>query len=278
MSAEILEQEETLDQNELTSIPKDTGKLSPTELADDLSGTEATKTPYPSSDDDLPEKYRNKSAKEIAQMHIEAEKLIGKQSGEVGELRQFVDGYIKGQLVTKGPTEELEEDDELDFFEDPKRAVSRAIDSHPQVKEAALQAQQYKAQMALSTLKQKHPDMVNVLQDPNFTSWIQGSKIRSELYTRADQGYDVEAADELFSSYKERAQVVQKTQQVEQASRSQQVKAASTGGSTGAVANQSTGSRIYRRADLIKLMQDDPDRYEALSSEVLKAYAEGRVK
>jgi hypothetical protein len=51
------------------------------------------------SDDDLPEKYRGKSPKEIAMMHQEAERLIGKQGSEVGELRKVVDDYIRAQTA-----------------------------------------------------------------------------------------------------------------------------------------------------------------------------------
>jgi hypothetical protein len=38
--------------------------------------------------DDLPDKYKGKTAAEIARMHEEAEKLIGKQGAELGELRK----------------------------------------------------------------------------------------------------------------------------------------------------------------------------------------------
>jgi len=276
MSAQILD-DEVLDQDEQNSIPPDTEALSPQEVIENLEG-QTQETLDPIGDEDLPEKYRGKSASEIAQMHIEAEKLIGKQSGEVGELRQFVDGYIKGQTSDKTALEAQEEaPEEVDFFEDPEKAISRAIDQHPSVREAALQAQQYKTQTALSALKQKHPDMTEVLQDPNFSQWVQGSNIRTELYQRADQSYDVDAADELISNYKERTQVVQRTQEVDQQARSAQIKVASTGG-VGGASPQGTGGRNYRRVDLIKLMQSDPDRYDALQPEILKAYAEGRVK
>jgi hypothetical protein len=40
------------------------------------------------SQEDLPDKYRGKSAAELARMHQEAEKLLGRQSSEVGELRK----------------------------------------------------------------------------------------------------------------------------------------------------------------------------------------------
>ena len=38
---------------------------------------------------ELPEKYRDKSLDEIVKMHQEAEKLIGKQAQEVGEVRKL---------------------------------------------------------------------------------------------------------------------------------------------------------------------------------------------
>jgi len=39
-----------------------------------------------------------------------------------------------------------------------------------------------------------------------------------------------------------------------------------------------SSKRVYRRADLIRLKMTDPGRYEMLSDEIMKAYAEGRVK
>jgi hypothetical protein len=39
-----------------------------------------------------------------------------------------------------------------------------------------------------------------------------------------------------------------------------------------------SGKKIYRRADLIRLKMTDPNRYDALSDEIMAAYQEGRVK
>ena len=39
-----------------------------------------------------------------------------------------------------------------------------------------------------------------------------------------------------------------------------------------------SGKRVYRRADLIRLKMTDPDRYEALSGEIMQAYQDGRVR
>ena len=44
---------------------------------------------------ELPDKYRAKSLEEVVRMHQEAEKLIGKQAQEVGEVRKLADELLK---------------------------------------------------------------------------------------------------------------------------------------------------------------------------------------
>jgi hypothetical protein len=226
--------------------------------------------------EDVPEKYQNKSLQEVVQMHQEAEKLLGKQSSEVGELRKVVDDHIQTQLAQQQAPVQQQEEDDTDFFVDPKTAVSRAIENHPRIKEAEQATQQYKKQTALAQLQSRHPDMEAILKDAKFAEWIKGSKIRTQLFAQADRAYDYEAADELFSLWKERASVAKQTVAVEKQARKQQVKSASTGNARGT--GQTQRKKIYRRADIIKLMKTDPDRYASLSEEIFQAYAEGRVK
>ena len=226
-------------------------------------------------EDDIPEKYRGKSSSELAKMHQEAEKLVGRQSSEVGELRKIVDDFVKTQLIQKQaePSAPIEE---LDFFDDPKKAVEQAIANHPKIREAEVASQNYKMQEAISKLKQAHPDFESVISNESFMQWVNASKFRTELLQRADRGYDADAADELFSQWKERQSVVEQTQQHETVDRQKQLKAASTGNTKGS--GETSSRKIYRRADIIKLMQTDPDRYMSLAQEIREAYAEGRVR
>jgi hypothetical protein len=226
-------------------------------------------------EEEIPDKYKGKSTAEIVRMHQEAEKLLGRQSSEVGELRSVVDNYIQTQLDTNTPaTQEPEED--IDFFSDPDKAVERAIKNHPSIKAAEAQTQQYKQQTAQSHLQQRHPDMQEILQDGKFVEWIKGSKIRTQLFAQADTQYDYEAADELFTTWKERQQVVGQTVANEKASRKTAVKNASAGNAKGS--GEAASRKVYRRSDIIKLMQTDPDRYLSLSDEIMQAYQEGRVR
>jgi hypothetical protein len=224
----------------------------------------------------IPDKYKGKSAEDLVRMHQEAEKLLGRQSAEVGELRQVVDSYIQTQLSQQSAPQQDETVDEVDFFSDPETAVKRAIDNHPKIREAEEISAQYRKTTALSQLQTNHPDMEKILKDEKFADWIKASKIRTQLFAQADKNYDYEAANELFSLWKERNQVVQQTAQAEQAGRKQAVKKAATGSAKGSTETKTR--KIYRRADIIKLMRTDPERYQSLSDEIMKAYQEGRVR
>ena len=222
------------------------------------------------TEDEIPDKYRGKSVAEIVRMHQEAEKLLGRQSSEVGELRKVVDSYIQTQLSNEAP-----ETEEIDFFDDPQTAVSKAIENHPKIKEAEAMSKQYRQQDTFGRLQQKYPDLMETVQDNNFQEWIKSSKIRTQLYMMADQQFDYDAADELLSTWNDRKGTAKATAEAEKQSRKQAVKEASTGNVRG---TGETSKKIYRRSDIIKLMKTDPDRYQALSDEIMTAYREGRVK
>jgi hypothetical protein len=239
-------------------------------------GQEAPQEPTPAPEDDIPEKYKGKSTAEIVRMHQEAEKLLGKQSGEVGELRSVVDSYIQTQLDTTPVQATPAEDEDIDFFSDPDKAVERAIANHPSIKKAEETTRNNQRNTAMSQLKSRHPDMADIVQDSKFVEWIKSSKIRTQLFAQADRQYDYEAADELFTNWKERQGAVAQTVAAEKDTRKAAVKTASTGSTKGN--GEQRARKIYRRSDIIKLMQDDPDRYLALSDEITQAYAEKRVR
>ena len=218
-----------------------------------------------------PEKYRDKTPEELMQMHQESEKTIGRQGSELGELRKLVDTFIQ-QQASPAP----EQPEEIDWFADPDKATNRAIDEHPAVKEAQLATVQFKKGAAQAQLMTKHPDYQQIAQDNSFAEWIKSSPVRIRLYAQADQQYDFEAADELFTLWKERQGLVTQTAQVEEKARRQAVKAASTGNAK--ASGEPSSKKIYRRADLIKLMKEDPDRYEQMQPEIMQAYADKRVK
>lgn len=229
-------------------------------------------------DDDLPEKYRGKSASEIATMHRELEQRLGQQSQEVGDLRKAFDEMVKQSIAAQQSQSAPEQEaDEIDFFTDPQAAVQRAIENHPMLKQSQAVAAEMAKSQALAQLQAAHPDMKDVLTDPGFKEWIGKSQVRQELFERADKAYDFAAADELMTLYKERRGIVAQTAKVEKVAQQNEIKKASTGSARSNPDSAKT-RKIYRRRDIIELMNRDPKRYEALQPEIMRAYAEGRVK
>lgn len=222
---------------------------------------------------ELPEKYRAKSLEEVVRMHQEAEKLIGKQAQEVGEVRKLADELLKQNLGSK--QQQTQEEPEIDFFENPQKAVQSTIDKHPDVVAARQAGVDFKRMQIQQKLAKDHPDFTQVVNDSGFQDWVKSSPVRLGLYAKADGDFDYDSANELLSTYKELRGV--KAQQSEKASdvtRAKSMKAAQVdvGGSG------ESSKRVYRRADLIRLKMTDPARYDALNDEILTAYAEGRVR
>jgi hypothetical protein len=224
-------------------------------------------------EDDLPEKYKGKSAKEIAEMHQQAEKLIGKQGSEVGELRKVVDDFISTQTLKESQTTETPVTSD-EFYENPQKNVNKQIDSHPAIKEAQKAAQEMKRTATLTRLNSEYPDLEATVQDPNFAEWIKSSRVRSELYNRAEVEFDYDSAKELLSNWSDKKERVAKVAETSKIDKDNQLKAASVGSKGN---NEPVSKKKYRRSDIIKLMQTDPEKYDALSDEIMLAYQEGRV-
>jgi hypothetical protein len=248
-------------------------------VGDEFQAVEAKAEAAPTKEEPaIPEKYKGKSMDDIIRMHQEAEKLIGRQAQEVGEVRKLADELIKRQISPQVEPAKAIEDD-TDFFADPVKAVNKAVESHP----AVLQAQQAAAQMArmqtANRLAQSHPDYTQVITDPEFASWVNESPIRQRLYAAADRQFDFDSANELLANFKAlkkaKQETVQQAAQQLQDQRNQTLKAATVAvdGATG-----ETSKKIYRRADLIRLQLTDPERYMANQDDIMLAYNEGRVR
>jgi hypothetical protein len=222
---------------------------------------------------ELPEKYREKSLDEIVKMHQEAEKLIGKQAQEVGEVRKLADELIKQNLGSRQQTRQ--EEPEVDFFENPQKAVQRTVDNHPDILAARQVTQEMRRAQIQQRLAQEHPDFGDIAKDQDFANWVKSSPVRIKIFEQADSGYDFDSANELLSTYKQLRSVKQKqTSDDGEVTRKQNLKAVGVdvGGSG------ESSKKVYRRADLIRLKMQDPNRYDALSDEIMQAYQEGRVR
>ena len=249
----------------------DTGTTDPATQADNSQEPE----------DDLPAKYKGKTPSELARMHQEAERLIGRQAQEVGESRRLLDEVIKQQLNAKQDTQPQAKTQEIDWYEDPAKATDSRIENNPVIQSLKQQQEEMAKAASQQRLQQAHPDYNEIASSDDFAEWVKASRIRTELFAKA-YNFDYDSADELLSTYKALKNI--KTQQVQAADdslkkaesekRSQTLKAAAVpkGGSG------ESSKPIYKRVDLITLKMRDPQRYEMMSEEIMQAYNEGRVR
>jgi hypothetical protein len=222
----------------------------------------------------VPEKFRGKRMEDVVRSYEELEKQFGKQGQELGELRKITDEFIKRQLTNSPPQEDTYRTQEFDLDEnDPTvSTVDRIIEKKlgPVLKEL----HETKKEKMTAKLKELHPDFVDIVTDTNFVDWVKASPIRTELYIQADTGYDPDAANELFSVWKERKGIkntpTASTKVDETALRNATMETGS--------ATDTGGEKVYRRADIVNLMRTNPARYQQLESEIRRAYSEGRVR
>lgn len=265
--AEIIEVQEDLSNEEATQLAT---QQEPTQEVDTSSPVEP----------EVPEKYKGKSLDQIVKMHQEAEKLIGRQAQEVGESRKLLDEYIKQQLnTTKNDVQPVQQ--EIDWFEDPAKAVNQAVENNPVLKQLKEQQAEQQKHVALQTIEKSHPDFMGIAQSEDFAQWVQGSKIRMQLFAQANN-YDVDAAMELLGNYKsikgiqeQKSQKADDTlKKADSEARTKTLKAAGVQqGGSGEMSKP-----VYRRTDLIRLRMQDPERYNNMQDDIMLAYSEGRVK
>ena len=277
MAANFIELQEEVSNEVLTDLNQQ-GSTIPEPTEQTVDNTEEV-----APEVEMPEKYKNKSLDEIVRMHQEAEKLIGRQAQEVGEVRKLADSLLKQQLETKHD-KQPEQAQEIDWFDDPQKAINQALESNPVLRQLQEQQAVQAQRAALDAIEKNHPDFVSVAQSEDFQQWVGESKVRQRLYSDANN-YDVDSALELLNNYKSLRGLRQQKEETSKAAdealkktdsegRSKALKAAAVQqGGTG-----ETGKPVYRRADLIRLRMQDPNRYESMADEILNAYAEGRVR
>ncbi len=261
-----------VDENTITDT---TAEEAMDQVAEAVDASEATES------SEMPSKFAGKSTEEIIDSYTNLEKELGRKAQEVGELRKLSDSFLQAEVSrnTQNPQDNtpLEtKDNDVDFFDDPNKAVNDMIENHPKFQEfQQFQAQQAQAG-AEARLKQTHPDFTDVIKDTAFQEWVQDSPIRMQMFQAAD-AYNFDAANELLTNWKDRS-MISKTQEVKEKAEVERKEALKAGTAESRTSSGSgKGGKTFRRADLIRLKMENPNRYESLQDEIYAAYAEGRV-
>ena len=228
---------------------------------------------------DIPEKYAGKSLEDVIEMHQNVEQAFGKQGTEVGEQRKLIQSLLEAQNKQTTIEEPQEEPVAFEdaFYADPAQAVNSAIENHPDVLKAKEERVLSAQQQQLGVLEKSYPDWEKRVADKQFQDWIGKSKIRTEMFRKADTEYNPDYAIELFDTY-DKINMIDKTKAVQKQEKEKSKKALRKTVSETRSTTSVGGKKMYRRSDLINLQVTDPRRYESLADEIQLAYQEGRVK
>jgi len=229
-----------------------------------------------SPEDNVPTKFRGKQLKDVIESYQNLEAEYGRRNNEIGELRKLTDQLLSLKTPSN-PQQDLKavEVTTEDLLNNPSKTVNDAILNNPKIRELEEQLVGARIREARSDFERKHPQAYKIADTTEFQDWILASPVRQRLYKQANEGFDYSVGDELFSLYGQLHQPkVEKTAEEQEAKRKKDLRSVSTErGSTTA-----TSKKVYRRADLINLRIKDPNKYDAMENEILKAYAEGRVR
>jgi hypothetical protein len=235
----------------------------------------------------LPAKLKGKSLAEIAEIYSNLESAYGRMANDLGTQRKLTD-----RLLDLKRTDDLSREqpakpvvDRSKLLEDPTAELDRFLTTREATRESETSQRlaQMEASLAQAQFSAKHPDYAAIASAPEFAEWVRGSAFRTRVATAAYQG-DWSAADELLSEFKARKAAPAASEKPADKADESGVEAArkaaleTAGGSSGG--KQDGGGKVYRRSDLMALRVNKPDVYynDDFQSEILRAYAEGRVK
>lgn len=222
-------------------------------------------------DDNLPEKYRGKSIEDVIGMHQNLEKAYGRHNNELGELRQLTDTILKQQLgETKAAETEALDSEAL--LENPTDSINATVEANPKLRELEAKLTARERADNLQAFNRQHPNAKETVNDPRFLAWVEQSPTRMRLLQQANESYDYELAGEILTTY----QSLNPAESGE-AERTE-TKAAMSNAKPSSASGGGKKAKIFKRADIMRLRIEDPDRYDKLWPELEKAYAENRVR
>jgi hypothetical protein len=233
------------------------------------------------------------SAEKQAQAYIPLQSAYGRMANDLGHQRKITDKLILDKRSTdldgtpaSSPAPKV---DARKLVDNP----TETLDAYWKLREADLLAKQEteatQRQQAADeqAFNAKHADFSAVTSTAKFVSWVRSSPLRVRAAALAGQGNFV-VADELLTEYKalegqapDPAADPNRGKQMPNVDTEAARKAAlETAANAGSAGGSGKNGPVYRRADLIALKMNKPQVYSdpTFQQEILRAYAEGRVK
>lgn len=240
---------------------------------DDAGANDDKDTPDESK---IPEKFKGKTAAEIAASYAQLESEYGRRNTEIGSLRKLTDQLLElktDNTESKAPERKKLEVDDL--LSNPGDAIDDAVSNSPRLKALEDKLASEDLAKSKSAFEQKHPTWETTMASDEFASWILESPLRTRLFKESNANYDYATGSELLELYdavKGTAITEAKDQRNTTARKSAKQAVTESGGN-----QDSKPKKMYRREELIQLKLRNPAKYEAMKDDIMKAYADKRV-
>ena len=233
--------------------------------------------------DEVPVKFQGKPVAEILNSYKNLESQHGRLNQELGQTR----AQLAQSTTQSTPSQDAPPPVEIDtakLLENPREAIEQVV-NHATAKadsETATRMAQMQAELDESRFLNAHPNYQSQASTDQFRSYVQADPYRQQMAVAAAQG-DWKQAHALMDSYTSSSDyadpaAVEAARAKTVADAKQQAKETSL--ETGANGEAAVSGKVYSKAAIMKMRLEDPDTYEdpATQAELLKAYAEGRVK
>ncbi len=261
------------------------------QLQDESSAPAKAAKTEESDDSFLPSKWTGKTEKERAEMYKNLESAYGRQANELGTTRKLADEILQNKRAAdlgEAPAPRQPRQvtvSAADLLERPSEVFTRELHAVESTLEELVDRKlsERDAKTEAATFEDRHPDAAELIGSEEFAKFVADSPIRKRAVALVQRTGDAETADALLTEFKATAQPSATREErpdvaVERGAERAREVSFESGSARGNSRGDNSDKPTYRRVDLMKLKATDPDRYSMLGDEILRAYAEGRVK
>lgn len=173
-------------------------------LQDEIDSADKQTADRKDADNQIPDRFKDKSVEEVVQSYTELEKRFSQQGNTLGEMRKVLDDQIlQRNTVEETTTPEASEVSLDDLYEDPDKVVRRVVGEETDARLEAMEKElaHTKVQAAVADLTRKHPSWEQDVRSEEFETWVNSTPIRARMSRIVRETGDPTAADELLTEY-----------------------------------------------------------------------------
>ena len=257
-------------------------------MADDDGGT-TRRSSSRATETELPARFKGKTSEQLVEMYTNLESHSGRLANSLGQTQKQLTEALAiakrqsdiGSNSRPGEVAGNGEINSIDLLTNPTKALESILSQKIGEATTGLRTQitSLEGQLHQSRFERNHSDAQTIFQDQSWQSFVGATPLRTALAQRAQQG-DYQAADTLLTEFKASRTVAARndtSQRGQEDARRVTLESGNSGGSDDG-GGRPTG-KIYKRADIMQMMQRDPDLYysDAVQDKLMAARREGRI-